>query len=130
MAGFKSYFGFWLFQGTLLEYDRQVLINAQEGQTKAQRQRRMNTAKEFKPAIVKSDVKEAITLVMEGRQVAADRKNPTVVPSELKKALRANKAVSESFKKSRLGLQREYAKCVADLKREEPGSAESGIFCP
>ncbi len=118
MAGFKSYFGLWFFQGALLKDDKQVLINAQEGRTKALRQWRMKAAKEIKPAIIKSYVKEAITLVKEGRQVAADRKKPVIVPPELKKAFRANKTASENFKKLRLGLQREYSVYIADAKRE------------
>ncbi len=76
MAGFKSYFGLWFFQGALLKDDSQVLINAQEGRTKALRQWRMKTAKEIKPAIIKSYVREAIRLAKEGKQIAPARKKP------------------------------------------------------
>jgi uncharacterized protein YdeI (YjbR/CyaY-like superfamily) len=38
MAGFKSYFGLWFFQGALLDDDQKVLVNAQEGKTRAMRQ--------------------------------------------------------------------------------------------
>ena len=37
MAGFKSYFGLWFHQGALLADDAGVLINAQEGTTRALR---------------------------------------------------------------------------------------------
>lgn len=37
IGAFKSYFGLWFFQGALLRDDQKVLVNAQEGKTKALR---------------------------------------------------------------------------------------------
>ena len=119
MAGFKSYFGLWFHQGALLKDDRSVLMNAQEGRTKALRQWRMQTAKDIKPTIIKSYVREAIKQAEEGMQIAPARKKLLVVPPELKKALGANKQAREKFKNMRLSLQREYADYIADAKRED-----------
>ena len=119
MAGFKSYFGLWFFQGALLKDDKKVLMNAQEGRTKALRQWRMQTTKEIKPAIIKSYVQEAIKLAKEGKQIAPARNKQVVVPPELKKALRSTKTAGNNFKNLRLGLQREYADYVAEAKRED-----------
>ena len=119
MAGFKSYFGLWFHQGALLKDQKNVLMNAQEGRTKALRQWRMHTAKDINPTIIKSYVREAIKLAEEGKQIAPARRKPRVVPPELKKALGANKQASEKFKIMRLVLQREYADYVADAKRED-----------
>ena len=119
MAGFKSYFGLWFHQGALLKDDKHVLMNAQEGRTKALRQWRMQSGKDIKPAIIKSYVREAIKLVQEGKQIAAARKKPVVIPAELKNALRTNKAAGQRFKSLRLGLQREYSDYIADAKRDE-----------
>ncbi len=119
IAGFKSYFGLWLHQGALLKDPKKVLMNAQEGKTKALRQWRMQTARDIKPAMIKSYVKEAIKLVRAGKQTAPARRKPVVVPAELKKALVADKKASESFKSMRLGLRREYADYIAEAKRED-----------
>ena len=119
MAGFKSYFGLWFHQGALLKDQKKFLINAQEGRTKALRQWRMQTAKDIKPAIIKSYVKEAIKLAEEGKKIAPARKKPIVVPTVLKKAFQKNKSASDNFKNMRPGLQREYANYVADAKRED-----------
>ena len=119
IAGFKSYFGLWFFQGALLKDDKKVLMNAQEGRTKALRQWRMQTIKEIRPAIIKSYVKEAINLAKEGRQIAPARGEPVIVPPELKKALRADKSAGENFRNLRLGLQREYAEYIVDAKRDD-----------
>ena len=119
MAGFKSYFGLWFHQGALLKDQNNVLMNAQEGKTKALRQWRMQTARDIKPALVKSYVKEAIKLTKEGKKIAPARKKPVVVLTELKKALRANKTASKNFRNMRPGLQREYADYIAEAKRED-----------
>ncbi len=119
MAGFKSYFGLWFHQGALLKDQKNYLINAQEGRTKALRQWRMQTAEDIRPAIIKSYVKEAIKLAKEGKQIAPARKKPIVVPAVLKKAFQQNKSASDNFKNMRPGLQREYAGYIADAKRED-----------
>ncbi len=119
MAGFNSYFGLWFHQGALLKDQKKFLINAQEGKTKALRQWRMQTASDIKPTIIKSYVKEAIKLANEGKKIAPARKKPVIVPPELKKAFRTNKAASESFGKLRPGSQREFAEYIADAKRED-----------
>ncbi|MFQ6003990.1 MAG: YdeI family protein [Woeseia sp.] len=119
LGAFKSYFGLWFFQGALLADDEKILINAQEGRTKALRQWRMTSPGEIRPALIKNYVNEAIELAREGRKIAPDRNRPVVVSAELEAALRKDKAAGESFRKLRPGLQREYADYVADAKREE-----------
>ncbi len=119
MAGFKSYFGLWFHQGALLKDRKKVLMNAQEGRTKALRQWRMQTAQDIRPTIIQSYVREAIKLAKEGRQIAPSRKKPLLVPAELKKALGANRQASENFENMRLGLQREYADYITDAKRDD-----------
>jgi len=73
IAGFKSYFGLWFHQGALLNDDAGVLINAQEGKTKALRPWRMTSAQDIRPAVIKRYVKEAISNVNAGREIKADR---------------------------------------------------------
>ena len=63
LAGFKAYVGLWFFEGARLKDARQLLINAQPGQTKALRQWRFSSGAEIKPRLVASYVKEAIGLV-------------------------------------------------------------------
>ena len=119
IGGFKSYFGLWFHQGALLKDDKGVLINAQEGKTKALRQWRMASSKDIKPRIIKSYVKEAISLVDKGKEIKADRTAPIKVPEELQKAMRRYKGATAAFKKLRRGLQREYADYIAMAKRDE-----------
>ena len=48
LGAFKSYFALWFFQGALLADQEKVLVNAQEGRTKALRQWRFENKREIK----------------------------------------------------------------------------------
>lgn len=118
LTAFKNYFCLWFPQGALLKDDRKVLMNAQEGVTKAQRQWRMASAKEIKPAVIKAYVKEAAALAKAGKEIKADRAKPLAVPPELKAALARNKRAAAAFEKMTLTLKREYAGYIAEAKQE------------
>lgn len=119
LGGFKSYFGLWFHQGALLKDDAEVLMNAQEGKTKALRQWRMQAAKDIKPAVIKRYVKEAMAHVEGGQAIKADRNKPIVVPDALRNAMRRTKGATAAFRALRPGCQREYADYVADAKRDD-----------
>jgi uncharacterized protein YdeI (YjbR/CyaY-like superfamily) len=117
IGGFKSYFGLWFFQGALLQDKQELLINAQEGRTKAMRQWRMQAMKEIKPAIIKKYVAESIQLVDAGKEIKADRAKPLVVPAELERAFQKHKRARTIFQGFTIGKQREYAEYIADAKQ-------------
>ncbi|MGB5721798.1 MAG: DUF1801 domain-containing protein [Woeseiaceae bacterium] len=119
IGGFKSYFGLWFYQGALLSDDSKVLINAQEGKTRALRQWRMTSIKEIKPTVIKRYVKEAISLIESGQEIRAKRNAPLEVPAELQKALRRTKGATAAFRQLRPGLRREYAEYIASAKRDD-----------
>lgn len=119
LAAFKSYFGLWFFQGALLRDTDKVLVNAQSGRTRAQRQWRMTSAKEIRPALIKRYIKEAVAIASSGREIKADRSKPLVIPEELQSALGSSRKAGSSFAKLRPGLQREYADYVSSAKRAE-----------
>lgn len=118
IGGFKSCFGLWFFQGALLNDDRKVLVNAQEGTTKALRQWRMQSAKDIEPAQIKAYVREAVDLVKAGKKVGPDRKKPIIIPPELEEALAINAKARKAFHALRPGLQREFTNYVASAKRD------------
>lgn len=119
IAAFQSYFALWFHQGVLLTDPDQVLINAQEGRTKALRQWRFSSAKEIKVRAIKKYVKEAIELERAGQRVAVDRARPVDVPEELTRALAKDKAAKKAFAALTPGKQREYANHIAEAKRAE-----------
>ena len=119
MGAFKAYFGLWFFQGALLTDSQQVLVNAQEGKTKALRQWRMQARKEIDPRLIRSYVKEAISVQTQGLDIKPARDKPLNVPPQLEAALSKNKRANARFKELSRGKQREYAEYIADAKREE-----------
>ncbi len=119
LGAFKSYFGLWFYQGALLSDPQQVLINAQEGRTKAMRQWRFENKKAIKSRTIKEYVKEAIELQRQGVEIKATRNQPFQVPPQLKSALAQNKTAAAKFKTLTKGKQREYADYIRDAKREE-----------
>lgn len=119
LASFKQWFCLWFHQGALLEDKENVLINAQEGRTKALRQWRMTSASDIKPHIVKRYAKQAISLVDAGKEIKADRNRPVHVPDELQKAMRRHKGATAGFRGLTKGQQREYADYIATAKRDE-----------
>lgn len=119
MGAFKSYFGLWFYQGALLPDQHKVLVNAQEGKTKALRQWRMQSEKEIKPRVIKSYLKQAIEIVKSGAEIKPDRNKALTIPQELKSALSQNRKAGEVFKAMTKGKQREYADYIASAKQDK-----------
>ena len=119
LGAFKSYVGLWFYQGALLADKDKVLMNAQEGRTKAMRQWRFASKKDIKVRQIKAYIKEAIQLQQQGQEIKPDRAKPIVVPPELKKALSKNKRAAGAFKKLPKGKQREFTVYIADAKRDD-----------
>ena len=119
IAGFKNYFGLWFHQGALLSDPEKVLINAQEGRTKALRQWRFESKKDIKVRTIKAYVKESVEHVDQGKSIGADRNKPLAIPPLLKSALTKNKTAKKAFDELTKGKRREYADYIAEAKRDE-----------
>ena len=120
IAAFKSYCGLWFHQGALLADKAGVLINAQEGKTKALRQWRFQSKKEIKPRIIKQYIREAMELVEAGKEIKPARSKKSVsVPRELQEALASNKRAKTRFDQMSPACRREYAEYIAEAKRDE-----------
>lgn len=119
LSGFQAYFGLWFYQGALLKDPHGVLINAQEGKTRALRQWRMSSAREIKSTWIKKLVAEAIQLQDSGQEIKPRRSRPLVIPPELESALRQDSVAETSFAALSPGCQREYADHIAEAKRAE-----------
>ncbi|MGE3164439.1 MAG: YdeI family protein [Planctomycetota bacterium] len=119
VGGFKSYFGLWFFQGALLADEHKLLVNAQEGRTKAQRQLRWQSMADIDRKLVTSYVKEAIALAKQGVAIPPARNQPLVVPAEIKAALRKHPKAKKMFEGMTLGKRREYVEYIATAQRED-----------
>ncbi len=119
IGAFKSYFGLWFHQGALIDDAEDVLINAQDGKTKAMRQWRMKSAADIKPALIRRYAKQAIKNAAAGKEIKPARGAPVAVPPPLKAALAKDKKAGAAFKALTPGKRREYADYVAEAKRDD-----------
>lgn len=119
MAAFKNYSGLWFFQGALLKDTHKVLMNAQEGKTKAMLQWRFSSIEEINPELIKEYVLEAIENQKQGKEIKPQRnKKPLIIPELLQKELDSNSALKGSFESFTLSKKREYADYISEAKRE------------
>lgn len=115
----KSNVGIWFFQGGLLEDKNKVLVNAQEGKTKAMRQWRFQSAQEIDEKLIKVYINEAIENQKAGKAIKPDRKKPLVIPKELAQELKSNSNLSQHFEQLSVSSRREYAEYIAEAKKQE-----------
>ena len=119
LGSFKSYSGLWFFQGALLKDKAGVLVNAQEGTTKALRQWRFSSADEIDNELILKYVNEAIENQRKGKEIKSDRKKPIIIPRELKEVMKEDKKLESAFNHLSPGYKREYTKYISEAKKEE-----------
>jgi uncharacterized protein YdeI (YjbR/CyaY-like superfamily) len=119
MTAFKDFAALWFFQGALLEDRSAVLINAQEGKTRAQRQWRFRSIEDLDAGLVKDYVTEAVDNQQQRRAVKRAPKKSLDLPPELSAALSRNPRLKRQFEKLAPYKQRDYAEYVSTAKRND-----------
>ncbi|CAL2102957.1 conserved protein of unknown function [Tenacibaculum sp. 190130A14a] len=119
MSAFKHYCGLWFFQGHFLKDEANLLMNAQEGKTKAMRQWRFDAIDKIDVNLVKAYALEAIENSEKGLEIKPQRnKKPLMIPPELGIKLNEDLLLKEKFNQFTLSKQREFADHIASAKRE------------
>ncbi len=118
IGAFKNYVGLWFFNGALLSDPDQVLINAQEGKTKALRQWRFTNLSEVKKEQVLRYVNEAIENQKRGLEIKPQKKEQLQIPQILNNALQSDSELANSFNALPPYKQREYIEHIGTAKRE------------
>lgn len=117
-GGFKNYFAIWFFNGVLLEDKKQLLVNAQEGVTKALRQWRFTSKEEVNEADVLNYIKEAIENEKQGKTIKPKKKTP-ILSEFFQKELIASPELAVAFQKFSAYKQYEFLEYIESAKREE-----------
>lgn len=117
MGAFKSYVGLWFFQGVFLKDPDNVLVNAQEGKTKALRQLRFSNMDEIDYDLVKAYNAQAVQNQKAGKEIKADANKALIIPEEFQQALNDVNLV-KSFAQFTPGRQREFTEHIAEAKQE------------
>lgn len=116
LAAFKSYVGIWFYQGALLADEDKVLVNAQEGKTKALRQWRFQSLQEINSEQVKKYISEAIENQKKGFEIKPQKKELRI-PKQLQAAIDQNRELQTRFNQLSRGKQIEYAEYISEAKQ-------------
>jgi uncharacterized protein YdeI (YjbR/CyaY-like superfamily) len=119
LGSFKSYVGLWFQQGVFLKDEARVLINANEGVTKALRQWRFSSVDEIDDKLVLKYVNEAIQNQKDGKELKPDRNKPVIIPDELYQALQEDRELENCFNRFTIGKQREFTEFISSAKQTE-----------
>ncbi|GAA0873077.1 YdeI family protein [Gangjinia marincola] len=119
LGDFKRHFGLWFFNGVFLSDPENLLVNAQEGKTKALRQMRFTNADQINESVIMPYIREAIQLQIEGKVLPskATSKN-VVIPLELKEAFQQHPNLANAFNQLTPGKQREYSTYIREAKQQ------------
>ena len=110
-------FGF--FRGALLQENTYLLVNAQEGITKAQRQIRFEAGSKIDTQELLKYIEETISMHKQGKEIKPDFKKKIIIPSELTLLFNSNSELKKAFSVLTPGKQREYAEYITEAKRDE-----------
>lgn len=117
-AGMKNHFGLWFYNGVFLSDPYGVLINAQEGKTKAMRQWRFESMEEIDEAKILEYLHEAIQNEKDGKSWKAEKGTEMEIPNQLDEKLQADSKLKEAFESLTPFKQKEYIEYVTEAKRE------------
>ena len=118
LGAYKAYVGIWFYQGVYLSDPNKVLVNAQEGKTKAMRQWRFNSIDEIDAEAVKAYVLEAIENQKQGLELIPERGGSLQVGPELKQILTTDQQLNAAFNQLTAFKQKEFAAYIEEAKRE------------
>lgn len=118
LGSFKSYAGLWFHQGVFLEDKHQVLMNAQEGVTKALRQWRMENVDQVDRKMVLQYVTEAINNQKLGKELKPEKRE-LQIPDELQAELGNNTELKKAFEAFSDFKKKEFAEYIGSAKREQ-----------
>ncbi|MDX5340034.1 MAG: YdeI/OmpD-associated family protein [Cyclobacteriaceae bacterium] len=117
-AGMKNHFAVWFYNGVFLTDPEGILINAQEGKTKAMRQWRMQGLKDLKEESFLKFVQEALENEKNGLVWKPEKSDSFSLPEPLEEKLKSDPQLKKAFEKFTPYKQKEFAEYIQEAKRE------------
>ncbi|WP_026951006.1 YdeI/OmpD-associated family protein [Algoriphagus mannitolivorans] len=117
-AGMKNHFAVWFYNGVFLTDTEEILINAQEGKTKAMRQWRMLGLEDLDDEKFLAFVKEAIENEKKGLVWKPDKSEKLSLPDILEAKLKSDPQLKKAFEEFTPFKQKEFAEYIQEAKRE------------
>ena len=130
LAAFKNYVGLWFYNGVFLTDSSKVLINAQEGTTKALRQWRFTSSTDINEELILAYLEEAIQNQKEGKTLKIEKKSEVKLPTEILDYFKNDQECEIAFAKLTKGKQREYAEYINSAKQDSTKLKRIGKIVP
>lgn len=118
VGGFKSYFGVWFMNGVFLKDEAKVLVNAQEGVTKALRQWRFQSKEEINEKLLLQYIKEAVENESKGISHKPVKKE-VIICEFFANELKNDSEFAIAFEKFSPFKQKEFLEYIATAKQEK-----------
>ena len=118
VAGFKSHFTLWFYQGVFLNDESKVLTNAQEGKTKSLRQWRFTDREQINEPLILAYLQEAIENEKQGKQLKPEAKGKMAIPPILEDALK-DQTLRQCFESLTPYKQNEYVEYITEAKQDK-----------
>ena len=122
IAGFKSHFTLWFYNGVFLKDERNLLTNAQEGKTKSLRQWRFTSGDQINESLILAYIHESIANEKAGMQLKPEPKGKLPMPPHLEHALK-DELLRQRFESLTPYKQREYIEYITQAKQDVTKSA-------
>ncbi|WP_353124981.1 YdeI/OmpD-associated family protein [Parapedobacter pyrenivorans] len=117
VAGFKSHFTLWFYNGVFLKDESNVLTNAQEGKTKSLRQWRFTAQDQIDEALILAYLNEAIANEKAGKQLESEPKAKLSMPPQFEQALK-DLPLRQHFERLTPYKKNEYVEYITEAKQE------------
>lgn len=118
-VGFKNFFSLWFYNGVFLNDKYNVLVNAQEGKTKALRQWRFTSASEIDEEKILEYITEAIENEKSGRVWKPEKSVDLELPDLMIAAFEQDQNLKSTFENLTPYKQKEYIEYLDSAKRAE-----------
>ncbi|WDO12667.1 DUF1801 domain-containing protein [Flavobacterium sp. WW92] len=118
IGGFKNFFTIWFYNGVFLKDPKKVLVNANEGVTKALRQWRFQSKEEIDEKLVLSYIQEAIENEKAGIS-SKPAKKEAIVSKFMEEQFKSNMALKKAFESFTPFKQREFLEYIETAKQEK-----------
>lgn len=118
LGAFKDYVSIWFYNGVFLKDPYQVLVNSQDGKTKALRHWQFTSVEEMQEDKIMEYIQEAIENEKKGLKWKPETSEEIEIPEILQNALNSNKAFLNAFNELTPFKQKEYIEHIDSAKRE------------
>ena len=129
IGGFKNFFTIWFFNGVFLKDEAKVLVNANEGVTKALRQWRFSDVAELDEKLILRYINEAIANEKAGLSIKPEKKE-AMKCEFFQEALDNNKVLKTALEQLTPFKQKEYWEYMATAKQEKTKVTRLGKITP